>query len=203
MEDEKEKIINFAAQKFMEGGFFKTTMDELASEMRMSKKTIYKNFPSKEKLVTEVAKSILQNNASLIEEAIQLKCNPVEKLYRIFQTVAKIISKVNENNIKDIHYYSPETWKEIDEFRTKKMTAFLSSIIEQGQKEGYFVKKKPEIIITMFLASVRAIANPAFVINYHFSFIEALSETTEILACGIMTEKGKKIFKKLKYGAIK
>lgn len=202
MNEERDKIINFAAQKFMEGGFFRTTMDEIASELRMSKKTIYKHFPSKEKLVIEVAKNILQSNAALVEDVIALKCNPVEKLFRIFEAVARIITKVNENNIKDIHYYSPETWKEIDEFRTKKMTAFLTGIIGQGQKEGYFVKKKPEIIINMFLASVRAIANPAFVINNNFTLIEALQETTEILACGIMTEKGKRIFNKLKDGAI-
>ena len=203
MEDEKEKIISFSTKKFLEGGFFKTTMDELAAELHMSKKTIYKHFPSKEKLVTDVAKKILQNNAHLIEKVVALKCNPVEKMFRIFQTVAKIISGVHENIIKDIHYYSPEAWKEIDEFRTKKINSFLAGIIAQGQKEGYFIKKKPEIIITMFLASARAIVNPSFVINNRFTLLEALDETTEILARGIMTDKGKMIFNKLKNGADK
>jgi AcrR family transcriptional regulator len=203
MNDEKEKIIDFAAQKFMNGGFFKTTMDELAAELRVSKKTIYKNFPSKEELVRTVALKILTTNAKLIEDAVKLKCNPVEKLYRIFETVGKILIKINENNIRDIHYYTPETWKEIDEFRTKKMNAFLKDIIEQGQKEGYILKRKPEIIITMFLASARAIVNPAFVINNRFTLLEALKETTEILSNGIMTEKGRKVFKKLKDGEVK
>ena len=203
MNAEKEKIISFATQKFMSGGFFKTTMDELASELRVSKKTIYKNFSSKEELVTEVAKNILNDNAKSIEAVINLNCNPVEKLFRIFEAVGKILTKVNEKNIKDIHYYAPETWKEIDEFRTKKMTSFLKNIIEQGQKEGYFLKRRPEIIITMFLASARAIVNPAFVINNRFTLFEALQETTGILTNGIMTEKGKKIFKKLKNGEFK
>ncbi len=203
MNEEKEKIINFAAQKFMDGGFFKTTMDELATELRVSKKTIYKNFASKEVLVKTVALRILNTNAKLIEDAVNLKCNPVEKLYRIFETVGKILMKINENNIRDIHYYTPETWKEIDEFRTKKMNAFLKDIIEQGQKEGYILKRKPEIIITMFLASARAIVNPAFVINNRFTLFEALKETTEILSNGIMTEKGRKVFKKLKDGEVK
>ncbi len=44
MNEEKEKIIEFAAQKFMDGGFYKTTMDDLAAKLRISKKTIYKNF---------------------------------------------------------------------------------------------------------------------------------------------------------------
>jgi AcrR family transcriptional regulator len=201
MNEEKEKILTFTSQKFMDGGFFKTTMDEIAADMHISKKTIYKNFSSKEELVREVARGILNTNAKLIEDAINIKCNPVEKLFRIFNVVGKIIMKINEKNIRDIHYYTPETWKEIDEFRTKKMSLFLGDIIEQGQKEGYFLKKRPEIIITMFLSSVRAIVNPAFVINNRFTLIEALRETTEILSNGIMTEKGKKILRKLKHGA--
>jgi len=203
MNEEKEKILNFSSQKFMKGGFFKTTMDEIAADMRISKKTIYKNFSSKEELVREVALKILNTNAKLIDDVIKIKCNPVEKLFRIFNTVGKIIMKVNEDNVRDIYHYTPETWKEIDEFRTKKMSHFLKDIIEQGQKEGYFLRKRPEIIITMFLSSVRAIVNPTFVINNRFTLIEALEETTEILSNGIMTEKGKKILRKLKNGANK
>lgn len=201
MNEEKEKIINFAAQKFMTEGFYKTTMDEIAAEMHISKKTIYKNFPSKEELVKTIAKRFLNENAGRIEEVINAKCNAVEKLVRIFEAVGKIIVKVNDRMLSDIHHYSPEHWKEIDDYRTKKMTSFLTNIISQGQKEGYFLKLRPEILITVFITSVRAVVNPEFIINNRFTMIEALKGAIEILMNGIMTEKGKKIFKKLNYGA--
>ncbi len=201
MDEEKEKIINFAAQKFMAEGFYKTTMDEIAAEMHISKKTIYKNFPSKEELVKTIAKRFLNENAGKIEEVINVKCNAVEKLVRIFEVVGKIIVKVNDRMLSDIHHYSPEHWKEIDDYRTKKMTSFLTNIISQGQKEGYFLKLRPEILITVFITSVRAVVNPEFIINNRFTMIEALKGAIEILMNGIMTEKGKKIFKKLNYGA--
>ncbi len=203
MNEEKEKIISFASQKFLLGGFYKTTIDEIAAEMHVSKKTIYRNFSSKEELVKAVAKCFLNENARRIEEVINVKCNAVEKLVRIFEVVGGIVSRVNDRMLSDIHHYSPERWKEIDDYRTKKMTSFLTNIITQGQKEGYFLKDRPEILITVFIASVRAVVNPDFIINNRFTMLEALKGAIKILMNGILTEKGKKIFNKLNYGADK
>ncbi len=200
MNEEKEKIIGFASQKFFESGFYDTTMDEIAAEMRMSKKTIYKNFSSKEDLVREVAYRFFVNNSKLVDKAVKTKGNAVEKLFNVFETVSSIIMKVNDKISMDIHHYVPDIWKEIDEFRTKKMTAFLTDIISQGQREGYLTKKKPQIINTLFVAAVRAVVNPTFAVQNHFTLKEALDETIEILMNGILTDKGKKIFIKLKNG---
>jgi len=203
MNEEKEKILSFASQKFMREGFYKTTIDEIASEMHMSKKTIYRNFSSKEELVKAVVKKFFVENVLRIDEVLNIECNAVEKLVKLFEVVGTILAKVNDKILSDIHHYAPEHWKEIDDLRTKKMTSFLTNIISQGQNEGYFLEMKPEILITVFIASVRAVVNPEFTINNRFTMIEALRGAIEILMNGIMTEKGKKIFKKLNYGAKK
>lgn len=203
MNEEKEKILSFASQKFMREGFYKTTIDEIASEMHMSKKTIYRNFSSKEELVKAVVKKFFDENVLRIDEVLNIECNAVEKLVKLFEVVGTILAKVNDKILSDIHHYAPEHWKEIDDLRTKKMTSFLTNIISQGQNEGYFLEMKPEILITVFIASVRAVVNPEFTINNRFTMIEALRGAIEILMNGIMTEKGKKIFKKLNYGAKK
>ncbi|MBK7254925.1 MAG: helix-turn-helix transcriptional regulator, partial [Ignavibacteria bacterium] len=49
--EEKEKILNYSRNKFHREGFYKTSMDEISSELHISKKTIYKYFSSKEKLL--------------------------------------------------------------------------------------------------------------------------------------------------------
>ena len=203
MNEEKEKILRFASQKFMKEGFYKTTMDEISAEMHMSKKTIYRNFSSKEDLVGAVAKKFFNENVQMIDQVLEIKYNAVEKLVRLFEVVGSIIVKVNDKILSDIHHYAPKHWKEIDEYRTKKMNSFLTDIISQGQKEGYFLKKRPEILIAVFIASIRAVVNPEFTINNQFTMLEALKSTIEILMNGILTEKGKKIFKKLNYGVKK
>ena len=57
----QDKIIKQIEDKLFREGFYKTTMDEVASELGMSKKTIYKFFPSKEDLIMAIAKHFMNN----------------------------------------------------------------------------------------------------------------------------------------------
>ena len=55
---EKDKILNYSKDRFFKDGFYKVTMDNIASGMRISKKTIYKYFTSKESLVESIVHSV-------------------------------------------------------------------------------------------------------------------------------------------------
>ncbi len=198
MQEEKEKIYQFAVDKFLREGFYKTTMDDLASQLRMSKKTIYKYFSSKEVLVKEVVFSFLSARAEQIKAIVDADDNAVIKFFKLVEYLGSIIIKFSDRWISDIQLYTPDLWKEIDKFRAKMMYANLMKIIRQGINEEYFVDKSAEIIVTIFVSSVRAVVNPDFIMNNKFSVSTALDSTLEILMNGIMTEKGKKIFNRLK-----
>lgn len=201
MNEEKEKILNFALEKFLSEGFYKTSMDELASGIHVSKKTIYKHFPSKRKLVKEVSQSLVSKNHLIILEKVYSNKNSVEKLFNIMQHVGKILMKVSPQMLHDLQMHIPNIWKQIDEFRTKKMSAFLREIFEQGKKEKNFINENTDLLITVFISSVRGVVNPEFAALNKVSMQAALEATIEILLNGILTNKGKKIFNKLKDGA--
>jgi AcrR family transcriptional regulator len=198
MEEEKERIYNYAVDKFLREGFYKTTMDDIASQLRMSKKTIYKYFSSKEELVKEVIFSFLSSRAEQIKAIVDADDNAVIKFFKLGEYLGGMIMKFSDRWISDIQMYTPDLWKEIDKFRTKMMYANLMKIIRQGINEGYFIDKSAEIIVTVFVSTVRAVVNPDFIMNNKFSVSTALETTLEILMNGIMTEKGKKIFNILK-----
>ena len=200
MEDEKQKILEFAIDKFLREGFYKTTMDDIASQLRMSKKTIYKYFPSKEELVKEVAFEFINKRIEQIKTIIESKFDSVTKFFKLIEYLSTFIIKFSDRWIADIQLYTPSVWKEIDNIRAKMMYANLMKIIQQGKEEGYFVDKPAEIIVTIFVSSIRGTVNPDFIMNNKFSISTALETTFEILMNGIMTEKGKKIFAKLKLG---
>jgi hypothetical protein len=77
------------------------------------------------------------------------------------------------------------------------MYGVLSNIIEQGKKEDHFIDKPSELIITIFVSSVRAIVSPGFLYYQKFNYQEAFRHTFEILFNGILTPKGKKKFNKI------
>ncbi len=110
--------------------------------------------------------------------------------------MSKSILRASEKWMIDIKVHMPALWNKIDKFRSKKMLLILSQIIEQGKNEGYIEDKPNEIIITIFIASIRSIINPTFLSENKLAINQVLPVTFEILLRGILTERGTELFYK-------
>ena len=194
--DEQEKIIELGEEKFFREGFHKTTMDDVAAELRMSKKTIYKFFPSKEDLVRAIARHFMSGVKNKIIASISTENNAIEKLEALMKVLASTSHKISPRMLDEMRRHLPNLWTEIDNFRAEMMFGNLTKIIDQGKSEGLFLNYPTPIIMNMLVASVRAVANPEFVLNNNFSLIEAALTIFRIILGGITTEKGKEIFNK-------
>jgi arginyl-tRNA synthetase len=193
---EKDKIIEYTEEKFFKEGFYKTTMDEVASELRMSKKTIYKFFPSKEYLVISIATHFMKNLKSKIVPALNSDKNAIEKLEELIQILTGVSEKISTKRMEEMKRHFPSLWIEIDKFRTEMMFGNITKVINQGKSEGLFIDYPTSIIMNILVVSVRTIVNPDFILNNNFSIIEAARYAFKINIGGIVTEKGRKIFQK-------
>lgn len=194
--EEQNKIIEHTEEKFFRDGFYKTTMDEIASELKMSKKTIYKFFPSKDDLVHAIAKFFMNRMKSKIVPALQSDKNAIEKLGDLINILAKASEKISAARMEELKRHYPSLWNEIDNFRTEMMFGNITKVIDQGKKEGLFVDYPTNIIMHVLVASVRSIVNPDFIMNNNYSIIEAARYAFRIVISGILTDKGKKEFNK-------
>jgi len=195
MEDQN-KIVEQTEEKFFRDGFYKTTMDEIASELKMSKKTIYKFFPSKEDLVMAIAKYFMEGMKSKIIPALNSDKNAIEKLAELNGILAKASEKISPKRMDEIRNHFPSLWSEIDSFRTKMMFGNITKVIDQGKAEGLFIDYPTPIIMNTLVSSIRAIVNPEFILNNNFSISEAALYVFKVVIGGIVTEKGRKIFNK-------
>ena len=194
--DEQNKIVELTEEKFFRDGFYKTTMDEVASELKMSKKTIYKFFPSKDDLITAIAKHFMEGLKSKILPALNSEKNAIEKLAELNQILAKVSTKVSSSRMDEIRQHFPKLWNEIDSFRTKMMFGNITKVIDQGKAEGLFIDYPTPIIMNTLVSSVRAIVNPEFILNNKFSIGEAAILVFKVVIGGIVTDTGRKIFNK-------
>ncbi len=203
MIEEKEKIL-FGAQKiFMSDGFYKTPMDDIAAFLKISKKTIYKHFNSKEEIVRESLLHFITEKHKNINAIVKSDTNAVEKLFNMFSFVSNMLISISEQFVKDIRDFMPDLWKEIDKIRAKILFENLKIIIEQGQNEDVIIETQSEILISAFIASIRGVINPDVLINNKMSPMKAAESVIEILLNGILTAKGRRIFIKLKSGVNK
>ncbi len=195
--EEKVKILTAAKGIYTRQGFYKTSMDDVAKELGMSKKTIYKHFESKEVLVENVVDMIMENIGKNVDTILKSDTNALEKILAHVELMSNTVFRFSDKWLSDIRMYAPELWIRIDEFRTKKMINNLSKIINQAKKEGLFVDYPTEVVVTIFISTVRSIVNPEFLFNSNYSFKKAIITTFDILLNGLLSTEGKKNYKKL------
>jgi len=195
---EKHKILLFASEKFFREGFNKVSMDELAKEMKISKKTIYKYFSSKNEIIATSVETLQFNLKRRLEQILHQDSSSINKLIQISSTLLNVAFKVSDTWLSDLRSYSPELWDNIERFRTKTFMSTFGSILDQGKKEGLVVNQPNIIVLTVMFGGVRSVINPDFLLNNKFSAIEAGEICLDIVISGILTEKGRKIFNKTK-----
>jgi AcrR family transcriptional regulator len=193
----QDKIIELGEEKLFKEGFYKTRMEDIASELQMSKKTIYKFFPSKDELVMAVANHFTQKMAKKILPILESDKNAIEKLAGLFSLLSNTAGKVGDKVFGELRTHYPAVWQHVDSFRTDMMYGNITKVFEQGKKEGLFLDFPTPIVINIFVNSIRSTVNPEFIYNNNFSMVTAAQTTFKIILGGTLTEKGKKLFSKL------
>jgi len=193
---ERDKIFNYAKSLFLREGFYKITMDNLAAGLKVSKKTIYKYFGSKEVLIKSIVESIKNEVSGKLDNIRKSNDNAILKLINLNKLLCTMLIELDDRWINDLRIHFPSLWKEIDEFRTNRLNGTFSKIINEGQK-GKLIKNIPaEMVVMIFLSTLRGEINNEFLLNSKFSYKDAIETSLRILFTGILTAKGQKVFQK-------
>lgn len=195
---EQEKITLYAEKTFIRSGFYKVTMDEIARGLSISKKTIYKFFPSKNKLVDAVLLKLQQNIKLKLTRIIEGEDNSILKMRAIAHIFADFSIKLNPNLLYDIQSHRPDLWGKIEEFRGNLIRNIWEDVIIQGKNEKYITDQPNDIIITIIYSAIRGVINPTFLLNHNYSINEAFKITFDIIIGGILTPKGFEVYNKIK-----
>lgn len=188
---EKDKILQFTHQLFLAEGFYKTSMDEIARELQISKKTIYKYFPSKDGLLEDVCELRMVNAEKMIDEIINTDEDAVTKFVKLVNMNHAMMKNCSEKWIKDLQLHAPHLMERFNKLRDKEIGKTMTRLIEQGRKEKLIENYPPAMIITAFLGAISFVTNPEFILNNKFSFQEAFRITADIFFKGFLTEQGK------------
>ena len=200
MKEEKENIVKYTSEILFTFGFNTVTMDSIAQGLRMSKKTLYKYFTSKEDLLDAVIEMVTQKLKVRIETVINSELNAIEKLFNVLKIVIETLSRLNPDYLQFMNAKGFRQWEKIENFRKQIVAKNYAKIIEQGKSEGLVEDKPTIILITGAYGIVKSIVNPEFVLNNNFSFETAAKYAIGMVINACATEKGKQLFNKLSKG---
>jgi AcrR family transcriptional regulator len=134
----RDKIINKSAELFLNLGFKSVTMDEIAGELGISKKTIYVHFQNKTKLVEAVTFHLFDTICNGIDDICKHAINPIEELYSIKMFVMQHLKNEKSSPQYQLKKYYPQIYNELKVKRFEKMHQSVQDSLEQGIKTEVF-----------------------------------------------------------------
>lgn len=193
--DDEVKIIEAASKRFMDAGLYKVTMDEIATDLRMSKKTVYKFFPSKEVLLKAIVQSLMHRVEKEVQAIISSDKPFEEKLTLILAFVGNTVRKMSHPFMRDVQRSAPSLWKEIETFRREKIFSKILQMLRQARKEGVFREDLDiDLFYLLLITVMQGIMNPQVLAQQPFSAEEAFKGIFRILYEGALTDKARKRF---------
>ncbi|QIE59686.1 TetR/AcrR family transcriptional regulator [Rasiella rasia] len=134
----KEKIIQKATELFITLGFKSVTMDDIANEMGISKKTIYTHFNNKETIVAVVTDSMFERISQQIDSICELNKNPIEETYEIKKCVMEHMRNEKKSPSHQLQKYYPSIYQNIKNRQFALMQECVVKNLERGIMQGLF-----------------------------------------------------------------
>ena len=138
----KEKILEKATELFIELGFKSVTMDDIASKLGISKKTIYTHFSNKTKLVEATTFYLFENICGGIDLICAKKQNSIEELFEIKTFVLRNLQDEKSSPQHQLQKYYPEIFSEMKKRHLEIMQTCVSDNLKRGVETGIY---RPEI----------------------------------------------------------
>ena len=136
----KKIILNKATDLFLNFGFKSVTMDQIANEIGISKKTIYNFFENKKHLVNVVTNGMFSSITSGIKQIKKESLDPISELFDIKLFLIKILKGERTTPLYQLRKFYPETHKEITQKQFDFMTKSAIESLKNGVKLGLFRK---------------------------------------------------------------
>jgi len=158
----RERIVTAARQHFFAHGFRSVTMDDLAAELGMSKKTLYAHFPGKAALLQAV---ILDKGRQIEEDldriAADCEADFEASLQRMLACMQEHTGEISPPFVRDMRKESPEFFTIVEKRRREIFERFFNKLFLEGRKAGFIRKDIPvKIILEILLGATEAMMNP-------------------------------------------
>lgn len=134
----KEKIIAKATDLFLRLGFKSITMDDIAGEMCISKKTIYKYFCNKEVLIDEAVNSVHKQIHGTIQKIASQGLNAIEENFTVRKMFKEMFNATDTSPIYQLKKHYPEIYENVMNMQWEECHWFFNQNIEKGIQQGLY-----------------------------------------------------------------
>ncbi|WP_115899940.1 TetR/AcrR family transcriptional regulator [Tenacibaculum gallaicum] len=187
----RDKIINKAGEMFLTLGFKSTTMDDIAKELGMSKKTLYKYFSNKTALVDASTESVHNTISETIDRVKSQNYNAVEEEFAVKAIFKEMFKNAKTSPMYQLKKYYPETYTKLVEREVCMFRDCNVDNLKKGVEQGlYRANIKGELLVNFYFTLVFGVFESELYSNDMQEVMEIEYEILEYHIRAIATQKG-------------
>jgi AcrR family transcriptional regulator len=187
----REQIIHKSAELFLTLGFKSVTMDDIANEMGISKKTIYVHFENKTKLVEATTLEMFELISHGIDGICQLQKDPIEEIYDIKKLVMEHLKDEKSSPYHQLQKYYPKIFNSLKSKQYCVMQECVVDNLTRGIQLGLYRETiETEFISKIYFTCMMALKDKELFPLHNFSMQTLMNNYLEYHLRGICTPKG-------------
>lgn len=193
----KDRILTKAEELFCRYGVKSITMDEIANQLGISKKTIYLSFADKDELVLEVFTAFMDENKKLCMEDQQTSENAIHEIFLAIDMTGVLLKTMNTSLLYDLEKFYPDTFKKFKAYKIEFFHTLITANLQRGMKEELYRHDiNTNVISRMRLGMMMLSMNPELFSPHQFSLADVEREIITHYLYGIATAKGIRLIQK-------
>ena len=190
----QDRILNKARELMFQTGVKHVTMDDLATQLGISKKTIYQYFKDKDALVSSVVEFELANHALICNQSMEAADNAVHEIFLLMNVIQEMFNRMNPLALFEIEKYYPLAFDKIKKHKDDFIFSMISANLEKGITEGLYRKDVDITILSKYRLETSLI--PFNIHVFHPSKFDMLKVNLQIIehfVYGVATLEGHKL----------
>ncbi len=194
--EQQEKWLKRVDELFLRFGIKSITMDDVARELGISKKTLYQFVENKDDLVHKLLSRHIEQEKQTCTLLFANAANAREEMYIVIESDTQQWNQMKTNIIHDLQRYHPEAWEKVVEYQRGFLYTVVRNNLERGITEGiYRSDLDVDIITKLHISGSLQLFNPALFPQEEYKYEIVFRQYMLHYLYGIVSEKGMAMLK--------
>ena len=197
--DPRTRILSQARRHFLAHGYCQCTMDDLARELGMSKKTLYLHYESKEAII----KAIIDGFAAEVQAMASglfadRRLSFTQKLHRFTEGMTRRFMSISPQLLRDLQRFAPHLYRHLEDLRQRNIPLIFGQLLQQGQAAGMVrAEIDPAFAVEFWRPAIQSLMHPDTLERLQLRPDQVFTQAITLFFGGLLTPAGRKEHEKL------
>ena len=195
----KERILVKAHELYNRYGIRSVSMDDIAAQLGMSKKTLYQYYVDKDELVNAVFSGVMDHNKQQCTVCQSTGENAIHEVFLSFDMLQEMLTNMNPSVLFDMQKYHPSAFRKFQDYKTNFLYKLIRQNLERGVKEELYRDEIDVEIMTRYrLFSILISFDSEVFPSNKTNLVYIEQQLLEHFLWGLATPRGQKLIQKYK-----